>query len=236
MNKIDSFHPLQLEILKKLLFNESLRFSDIKPDPEIENSQFVFHLQSLVQSRLVRKINRLYKLTRKGKELANRINEKSNNLKFQAKLSVIPVCAKTEKNNLKYLIYTRQKHPFLGCQGFLSGKVRYGEEVISATKRTLREETNLQAEAELIGIKHYRVYKNDTGELVEDKIMFVCKMANIKGILKNLKEGVNEWVDFRELENYIKKPFPQFREFLDIFNNYDGKITFSEHNQYVDVF
>lgn len=41
-------HEIQLQILKKLLFAKELRYTDLKPDVELENNQLDFHLDKLI--------------------------------------------------------------------------------------------------------------------------------------------------------------------------------------------
>jgi hypothetical protein len=41
-------HPIQLKILKKLLFAPQLKYTELKPEEHIENNQLSFHLNTLI--------------------------------------------------------------------------------------------------------------------------------------------------------------------------------------------
>src|SRR5436190_10158647 len=124
-------HSIQLQILKKMLFTNGSRYSDLKPKKSMENNQFDFHLDQLTKAGYVKKSDKDYSLTSLGKEYANRMDTDKVLVTPQSKVSVI-LCPL--KNDNEYLIYTRLKQPFYGCQGFMSGKVQYGELIIDAAK------------------------------------------------------------------------------------------------------
>jgi hypothetical protein len=56
-------HTIQLMILRKLLFAESLRYGELKPDKKMENNQLSFHLDALLEFSYVEKIDGGYRLT-----------------------------------------------------------------------------------------------------------------------------------------------------------------------------
>lgn len=220
-------HEIQLQVLKKLLFAPSLRYTQMKPNVEMENNQFDFHLNQLIDSGYVERGNKLYKLTNLGKEYAGRIDTEEVAVTKQSKISVWICCMR--KN--KYLIGTRLKQPFYGCQGFMSGKVKYGEKIIDAAKRELGEETGMVGEPQIVSLKHFLVYDKTTNELVEDKIMVLCVVKNPEGKLKPHKEGKYEWVDQADLRKYITNPFEPIDEFLKYLyeaSGFNGKVSFNE--------
>ena len=111
-------HPIQLGILKKLLFTNQARYTDIKPSPQIENNQFQFHLESLVNRGYVNKTGDGYQLSVRGKEYAGRIDTEGEvKIIRQAKIGAF-VCPirKTSDNQTEVLMYTRLKQPFYGSQ------------------------------------------------------------------------------------------------------------------------
>lgn len=133
-------HPIQLQILKKLLFVKSVKFTDLKPDKDIENNQFDFHLDQLIRFEYIEKLGKEYSLTSVGKEFANRMDTDKTTINIQAKISAVVAPVRINKDGEKeFLIYTRLKHPFYGCQGFMSGKIAYGEAVLEAASRELKE-------------------------------------------------------------------------------------------------
>lgn len=219
-------HAIQLGILHKLLFSPSLPYSKLKPSSQMENNQFDFHLDQVMKAGYIAKQGRVYILTDQGKEYANMIDRDAQSVTKQAKISMAVCPRRIVDGKKQFLIYTRLKHPFYKCQGFLSGKVGYGEAVIDAVKRELKEETNLEGEPVITSIRHYRVYNQDA-MLLEDKFMFFCVVDNPRGDLIESEEGMYEWIDEENLFSYVTNHFvsmEQFREDMEEFS-FDSPYT-----------
>lgn len=232
-------HNYQLEILKRLLFSESLRYTEMKPEQEMENNQFNFHLTQLMEKGYIQKKASVYSLTTTGKEFANRIDTDDIKIKMQAKLSIWICCKRTTENGVEFLIGTRRKHPFFGKQGFMAGKIRRGESVEEAAMRELKEESNLDGDPQLVMIRHYRVYDQETKELLEDKFMFLCLVENPTGKIKPNAEVELSWIADSEIEEKVQEPFEtkeHLRELLDTVKNFNGSISFLEFQQFTKNF
>jgi ADP-ribose pyrophosphatase YjhB (NUDIX family) len=209
----EQIHRIQLEILRKLLFSKSLRHTDLRPSPKIENNLLGFHLKQLVRFGLVDKKLDQYFLTNEGKEYASRIDTHKLLISNQAKTSVHLCPVRHENNQQKFLIYTRAKQPFFGCQGFGSGKMYFGETTEKAAKRILKEETNLEGKPKLITVRHIIYFEAKTNTFLDDRIVFLCVIKNPTGNLLSNKEGVYEWVGENQLVNFVKKPFISLLDF-----------------------
>lgn len=186
----------------------------MKPNKEMENNLFQFHLDHLVGKNLVEKVDKKYELTKDGKKFAIRIDSDTAKLEPQAKLGVAIGCVRKGNNKEHILIYTRLKHAYYGCQGFPAGKVKQGELILNAAERELREETGLTGKAKIAGILHYHIFDKSGKELLDDLILFLCRFDNPKGKLKGSKEGKYEWVNVNEISKYVKKPFQSKEMFL----------------------
>jgi ADP-ribose pyrophosphatase YjhB (NUDIX family) len=231
-------HYLQLQILKNLLFAENLSFSKLKPEG-IENNKFMFHLDTLIAQGHIKKVGSKYMLTKSGKEFANRMDTDDAQFKQQAKIGVIMCCRRQAGNEGEYLLYTRLKQPFFGHQGFNSGKVQFGETVIAAAKRELREETNLEGEPELFLIEHHHVYDSETKKLLEDKFFYFMKFEDPKGELLANNEGKFEWVKKDDFATFLTKPFETVERELYVVSRleeFTGQIYFEELNHYTSSF
>lgn len=232
-------HSIQVGILKKLLYVPSLRYLQMKPD-EVENNQFDFHLDQVVKFGYVEKlVDGSYGLTADGKDFTNRMDPEQTVVPKQAKLGVVMCCMREVKAKYEYLIYTRTKHPFYGCQGFMSAKIRYGESVLEAARRELLEESGLEGEPVPVVLKHYRVYSPDRTKVLEDKFQFFCRIVNPTGEISNTEEGTNEWVMEHELENYVTKPFVSKEEFwknVSEVRDFNGVMQFEEIEQIGDQY
>ncbi len=232
-------HEIQLQILNKLLFSQSLPYSKLKPDVEMENNKFSFHLNELVDSDLVSKDESGYRLTTKGKEYANQMDTGTVTIMKQAKISAWVCPTQGEGADKQYLIYTRLKQPFYGAQGFMSGKVQYGEFASEAAEREMMEETGLKGEPTLVGIRHYVVIDKLTGKVVEDKFMYMFIAHNPTGELQQSSEGKYEWVKKSEFKEKVTNHFQSFEEFLhDIhwIDNFKGDLFFEEKMHFTDKF
>jgi 8-oxo-dGTP pyrophosphatase MutT (NUDIX family) len=223
-------HKVQLDILKKLLFSDTLRYAQIKPK-DMEGSQFTFHLDQLTSLNFIRKSSTgEYSLTESGKGHANQIDFDSPLPNKQAKHSVVFCC--TRKNATEVLVYTRLKNPYYGHFGFPTGKVQYGEKIIDAAIRELKEETNLIGKPYLTGIRHYRVYFPTADKLVEDKVMYFYRIDDPQGDLRSNPEGEFYWHKVLSLSEIRLSSLPEFTEQLDLIINFNGTISFQETEQY----
>ena len=222
-------HLFQRRILFDLLFEKHLRYSELKP-AEIENSQFMFHMHKLIEEGLVQKQGINYQLTQKGKEFANKLDVTELNIAIQTKVTT-EICA---VKNDEILIYKRLKNPFYGCHGFPTQKVLYGEQIVDAAIKGLKEETNLTGTPQLFSIKHYLVYSKQN-EIIEDKLMHGFIFTNIKGTLESNKEGDYFWSTPQSLTHL--KPFqPEFHEFYEDLVNFKSEITYKEYKITTDLF
>ncbi len=232
-------HPYQMEIIKRCLFAQELRYSELRFEEETENNRLDFHLNQLLKEDYIEKVSRRYKLTNKGKLLASRMDTRKLTIGEQPKISTHFCCVRKKKKDTEFLIYTRSKQPFYGCQGFGGGKVMYGENIVAAVKRELKEETNLVGTPQIITIKRLLTYDKNTGGLVDDKLIYLCLVKNPKGKLISNEEGNYEWVSETKLESYITKPFENyslFKEDIERTKKPKTEVNYKEIQYFSDKF
>lgn len=227
-----NFHSIQINILQKLLYSNGLRYSQIKSS-DMDGSRFTFHLDRLIGLEYITKSNLKYVLTPAGKELANTMDIGDESIKSQAKISVLLVCIDRRSKKDRYLLYTRLKSPFYGYQGYPTGKVKWGEDIISAAKRELFEETGLKGSPKLFAIRHYKILDSKK-KLLEDKIFFAYKIINPTGKLVGNSEGEYRWVNKDEIWDYLQKPVDEIQEITEAIDN--KSITFLEKEYITDGF
>lgn len=233
MNKL---HPIQNQILKNLMFSTGLRYTEMKPDKEMENNQFQFHLDQLIKNDFVTKEDDLYKLTEQGKQYVKVVDNQTGEIIKQPHLSVRAACIRKKGIENEYLFYTRLKHPYYGCQGFPAGKLQHGEIISEALLRELKEETGLSGKPELVAVTHY-LDMNKNGDCLTDKIMFLFIVKDTMGELRGSEEGKYEWVKRSEVIQKITKPFENIEgvmDELDMIDSFDGKISFIEKTNEVE--
>jgi len=211
-------HDAQMVILRELLFHPSVSFAKLQKITGMTSDHFNFHLQKLIELKLVEKVSRgTYSLSPRGKEYANKLDTDNNTVERQPKTAVILAIERLKKDGTKeYLFQERLKQPYFGFWGFATGKVRWGETITQTAERELLEETGLLANHRVAGIYHELVYQQETGEQLEDKIFFVVHCTNTKGkLLEAFEGGRNRWMT-REEALAQSKIFTSFDIEIDI--------------------
>jgi len=217
-----NIHDAQMVILRELLFHPSVGFAKLQKITGMSSDHFNFHLQKLVELKLVEKVSRgTYSLSPRGKEYANKLDTDSNTVERQPKTAVILAVERVRGGKKEYLFQERLKQPYYGFWGFPSGKVRWGETVVQTAERELTEETGLRADYRIAGVYHELVYQQETGEQLEDKIFFVVHCTNVKGgLVEEFEGGRNRWMT-RKQAFAQPKIFTSFDIEIDIVSSDD---------------
>jgi ADP-ribose pyrophosphatase YjhB (NUDIX family) len=215
-------HDAQMVILRELLFHPSVGFAKLQKITGMSSDHFNFHLQKLVELKLVEKVSRgTYSLTPRGKEYANKLDTDNHTVERQPKTAVILVIERKRDGNREFLFQERLKQPYYGFWGCPTGKVRWGETITQTAERELMEETGLTASCELSGVYHELVYQQETGEQLEDKIFFVVHCTEVKGeLVKEFEGGRNQWMTRAQALNQ-PKIFTSFDIEIDIVSSDD---------------
>jgi ADP-ribose pyrophosphatase YjhB (NUDIX family)/predicted transcriptional regulator len=195
-------HPAHVAILRVLLFSPAARFAELQKASELTSDHFNFYLKQLLDEKYIDKNkDGAYHLTFKGKEFANRFDTDERKVERQPKVAVCLMI----RHDGKQLVQQRLKQPYYGYWGRPTGKIRWGETILEAAERELKEETGLEADLEYESIFHKMDFNEKTGELLEDKIFFVICGTNPRGELINEFEGGrNEWMTQEEYASQEK--------------------------------
>lgn len=201
-----TIHPIQTLILRELLFRPSASYSDLQKSSGLDSDHFKFHLKRLVDNAYIEKQEQGYRLTVTGKEYANKLDTDRNVLERQPKSAVILVVCREREGVQEFLVQERLKHPYFGFWGFASGKVRWGETILTTAARELEEETGLRGTFEHRGIYHERVIHEITGEIIEDKIFHMMYCDEVSGaLLESFEGGRNAWLTLNTVRSYEKR-------------------------------
>ena len=193
-------HSAQMNMLRQLLLKRIATYSDLARAAGLSNDHANFHIKQLLEAEFVERVPKeygKYQLTKDGKEYANRMDTDEKVIEKQPKLSVV---LDIVNNKGEHIQQERLKHPYFGYWGRPTGKIRWGEPILEAAARELKEETGLKAELEILGIYHKLDY-NAEGELLEDKYFCVVRGRNPSGTLLEETEGQrNAWMSDEEFQ------------------------------------
>jgi len=233
-------HETQLLILKKLLFSNGLKFSELQVQLWTASNQLTFHIEKVIAAWLCSKEGDLYHLTVQWKEYANTMDTGELFVKKQAKLWAMICCTKeNEDGSWSMLIHTRKKQPFWWKQWFLTGKIHRWESPLDTAQRELLEESELKWTATLIKIVHYFEHEKSTGKLLDDKYLYLCHIHNPEGTPVSSIEWVVERVREDEIEKYIENPYRSHEDLLGLYQevkNFWWEVTYQEYRWETDDF
>lgn len=225
-------HPAQVAIMRHLLFTPKAGFAELQKATGLSSDHFTFHIKKLTDELYIEKTDKIYKLSHKGKEYANRLDTDENEIEKQPKVSVaITLEREGAGGEREFLFQQRKKNPYFDFWGRVGGKVRWGESVIEAAKRELLEETGLEAEFEYKMLYHKRDFRKSDGKLLEDKI-FLCVYANTFSgeLVEKFEGGINKWMTVDEFHKQPKR-FNSVDEFTELMERGE---TFAEREFYYD--
>lgn len=215
MNYEAGAHEAQMNILRELLMAKKKSFVELQKASGLTSDHVNFHIKKLIEAGYVEhkpKSYGDYQLTIQGKEYANRMDTDVAEMERQPKLSVIVI---VENNEGRFLCQQRLKQPFYGFWGSMTGKIRWGETVLGAAARELKEETGLVADLTPVGLYHKMDY-DQTSAILEDKYLCIVYGKNPRGEFLSDTEGHhNEWLIDEEFEKKDLK-FDAVLEIRDI--------------------
>jgi len=189
------------KIFRTLMHFPGSAFTDLW-DKTIPSNKFTYHLKKMEDEGLVEKKEGKYFLTTKGKSEATTVDGclGKNVRRPYVALLLVP------RRNGKYILYHRMKEPYYGVHGFPGAKMDYGEEIVAAAKRELKEETGLEGEGKIVTIQNILTINN--GEIFGHMTQFVVLFDEPKGeLIRESREGTYDWATKEDVINQ-KNLFP----------------------------
>lgn len=202
-------HKAQTKILRELLFQPKTNYASLQKQTGLESDHAKFHIKRLLDLGYISRKDRMYSLTPRGKEYANKLDTDTNTIERQPKSSVIMIVCRDDADEKRYIVQQRLKNPYYGFMSFYSGKIRWGESIFETAVRETKEETGLLTEAEdwnHRGIYHEIVRHKNTGEIVEDKVFHIMFTDKFRGkLVKEYEGGKNFWMTAKEAKEQPKR-------------------------------
>jgi ADP-ribose pyrophosphatase YjhB (NUDIX family) len=227
-------HVAQMSILRKLLIGRTASFSDLAHATQLTSDHTNFHIKKLVVASMIEHVPQTYgqyRLTRKGKEYANRMDTDELVIEKQPKL-VVDIGIERDG---KFLFQERRKQPYYGYWGFPTGKIRWGETILQAAARELFEETGLTATLRIVGT-HHKLDYDEHSVMLEDKYLILVHGVNPQGELTvETETHINHWLtpdEYRKLD----KRFGDIDETLKFINGSAAFISETEYRYQADAY
>jgi ADP-ribose pyrophosphatase YjhB (NUDIX family) len=225
-------HPIQAGIMRELFFRDSLHFAEINVDA-IPSDQFSYHLRQLLKYGLIEKNeDSQYALSVMGKSRAIMLAPNEGGYIEQGFLAVRVVLSKEEDGQQYFLLQKRTVVPYKGTLATPGDKVLFGEDMYDAARRAIFQQTDLECDVSLSGLKHYK--DSYLGRVVQDKYFFVFHATYRKGHLKtNGSKGTNLWLTREQLRT-SPRVLQGVVDIIDV--ALSGRLTIDERTFVVDEY
>lgn len=228
-------HIAQMAILRTLLIDGSAPFSGLVRVTGLTSDHGNFHIKKLIRAGMVEhapKTYGQYRLTRTGKEYANRMDTDELIIEKQPKL-VVDIGI--EDASGKFIFQERHKQPYSGYWGFPTGKIRWGETMLEAAGRELMEETGLTADLKVVGF-HHKLDYDENDEILEDKYLVLIHGTEPRGEMHIKTEThTNHWLTPGEYSQ-LDKRFGDIDETLGFIRGSSAFVTETRYQYDSDAY
>ncbi len=132
-------HFIQRIILDRLLYAQTLRYAELRPDG-IESNHFAYHLNQMVKNGYVEKVDGGYTLASAGLAHVDRLSHQK--MKERKQPNIVTMIDVTNSAG-DTLLFKRSYQPYIYKIGFPSGKIHMDERIGEAAQRELKEKSGL---------------------------------------------------------------------------------------------
>jgi len=134
-------HHIQKHIIDVLMYVEIARFRDLRP-PKTDTNLFTYHLNALIKSGIVRKVEGGYSLTMDGLSYVDRVSTEKKVIRSQPKIITMLLIQNSEGD---VLLQRRNKQPYINAWTLPYGKLHIEDESLEiAAKREALEKLGLE--------------------------------------------------------------------------------------------
>lgn len=133
-------HHIQKYIIDVLMYVDVARFRDLRP-PKTDTNLFTYHLNSLVKTGMVIKVEGGYALSMGGLSYVDRVSTEKKAIRTQPKIITMLLIQNSEGD---ILLQKRSKQPYINAWTLPYGKVHIDDALVMiAAKREAREKLGL---------------------------------------------------------------------------------------------
>lgn len=153
-------HHIQKYILDVLMYKKVSRFRDLRP-PKVDTNLFTYHLNSLVKTGMIDKVDGGYALSATGLSYVDRVSSEDKTIRTQPKIITMLVIQNGEGD---ILLQRRTKQPYIDTWTLPYGKLHIEDLTAkNAAQREAFEKLGLEdQEMEHAGDCYIRVHTNDS--------------------------------------------------------------------------
>ncbi len=146
-------HWIQRHILKELAFNDTRRYTELKPET-VEGNLFQYHGRELEKQGLIVRSGEGYALTPRGSQFVADLSQgKAMNRKTPPRVVVMIVAA---NEGGEHLLFRWRRHPYRGMVSLPFGRQFAGMSSSEAAAEQLRYKSGYQAEFVFVGVVSLR--------------------------------------------------------------------------------
>lgn len=227
-------HQLQKILLKRLVVQNNQRYSYLTSGYDFEDN-IVFHLNKLIENKLVEKNNGIYSITLNGIKEISRFEPVELEDRGVKTFFIGFLCKSQEKNRgeVEYLI---KSHPNAKANFYNlpSGKPYFGENIEDALQRTFLDNTGLKLDADRFKFLslHLKTIKNEEEEIVFDDAFTIYEVEVTEEEKDNvtLADAVN-WVRKDEIKR-LENKWPEI-DICIIDNNRSPYLSYIHNSNYI---
>lgn len=187
---------IRRDIITRLKNADTLRYAQLKPDADIPNDLYNYHLKKLIVDGLVEKSDDGYKLSPAGKRHVADVHHTSDQDDRLFKFNVLLIVTRVINGRLHVLNQRRMSQPSYGIVGIPGGTILKSEPLLDGAQRKLRQETGLDGTFAYIGTERRILYQG--ASLFSDVLFPICLCTDATGDPIATEFGENFWVTVDE--------------------------------------
>ncbi len=188
-------HHIQRKILGKLLYADSLAYSQMRP-AGVESNHFAYHLDQLVRAELVAKHGKQYLLAPKGLAAVDKMSQEKMVDRLQP--HIITAIDITNDQG-QTLVFKRAFQPYIHKYSFPLGKTHMDESVTEAAVRELQEKTGLTGiPLTQRGIVYTHVMQDDITISKSLCHVFAARITGTPALKTAAHRGTVEWAEISQ--------------------------------------